>query len=60
MSVLTYSLEELLAEKTRALYERARPRDLYVVVYLLENGEVDNVSAVSKVFAVVSYFRPAV
>ena len=31
------SLNELIAEKTRALYERTRPRDLYDVVYLLEN-----------------------
>lgn len=37
LNVLTYSFDELLAEKTRALYERARPRDLYDVVYLLEN-----------------------
>ncbi|MBI4543714.1 MAG: nucleotidyl transferase AbiEii/AbiGii toxin family protein [Gemmatimonadetes bacterium] len=37
LSVATYSFDELLAEKTRALYERARPRDLYDVVYLLEN-----------------------
>lgn len=37
LSVLAYSLDELLAEKTRALYERTRPRDLYDVVYLLEN-----------------------
>lgn len=35
--VLAYSFDELLAEKTRALYERARPRDLYDVVYLLDN-----------------------
>jgi hypothetical protein len=32
-----YSINELLAEKKRALYERTRPRDLYDVVYLLEN-----------------------
>ncbi len=31
------SVDELLAEKTRALYERTRPRDLYDVVYLLDN-----------------------
>jgi predicted nucleotidyltransferase component of viral defense system len=37
VTVLAYSLHELLAEKTRALYERTRPRDLYDVVYLLEN-----------------------
>lgn len=36
-AISTYSFEELLAEKTRALYERARPRDLYDVVYLMEN-----------------------
>ncbi len=37
VSTLAYSLDELLAEKTRALCERTRPRDLYDVVYLLEN-----------------------
>ncbi|MCI0450812.1 MAG: nucleotidyl transferase AbiEii/AbiGii toxin family protein [Candidatus Latescibacteria bacterium] len=36
-TVRTYSLDEVLAEKTRALYERTRPRDLYDVVYILEN-----------------------
>jgi predicted nucleotidyltransferase component of viral defense system len=36
-SVRAYSFNEILAEKTRALYERTRPRDLYDVVYLLEN-----------------------
>jgi len=30
--------EELLAEKTRALYERTRPRDLYDVVFMLDNS----------------------
>ena len=33
--VQTYSMEELIAEKTRALHERSRPRDLYDVVYIL-------------------------
>jgi predicted nucleotidyltransferase component of viral defense system len=37
VAVQCYSLKELLAEKTRALYQRTRPRDLYDVVYLLEN-----------------------
>ncbi len=37
ISVLTYSPDELLAEKIRALYERTRPRDVYDIVYLLEN-----------------------
>lgn len=36
-TVLTYSFDEILAEKVRALYERARPRDLYDVVFLLRN-----------------------
>ncbi len=37
LEVSTYSLSELLAEKVRALYERTRPRDLYDVVYILDN-----------------------
>lgn len=36
-TVAAYSIEELCAEKTRALYERTRPRDLYDVVQLIEN-----------------------
>jgi predicted nucleotidyltransferase component of viral defense system len=36
-TVSNYSFNELLAEKTRALLERTRPRDLYDVVYLLDN-----------------------
>jgi predicted nucleotidyltransferase component of viral defense system len=36
-AVSAYSLEELFAEKTRALHERTRPRDLYDVVQLVEN-----------------------
>lgn len=45
--VSAYSLEELFAEKTRALRERMRPRDLYDVVQLVENysGAVDFASA---------------
>ncbi len=35
--VRTYAFEELLAEKTRALFERTSPRDLYDVVYILDN-----------------------
>jgi predicted nucleotidyltransferase component of viral defense system len=34
--VLSYSMEELFAEKTRALLERTRPRDLYDVSHLWE------------------------
>lgn len=40
-SIAAYSMEELLAEKTRALYERTRPRDLYDVVFLLENHSAE-------------------
>ena len=40
-SVLAYSFVELLAEKTRALFERSRPRDLYDVVFLLDNHTAD-------------------
>lgn len=42
-SVQAYFLEELLAEKTRALMERTLPRDLYDVVFLLESraGDLD-------------------
>jgi len=35
--VFTYSMNELLAEKTRALLERTRPRDLYDVIYILDS-----------------------
>lgn len=37
-TVRCYPLEELLAEKIRALVERTRPRDLYDVVLLLESA----------------------
>jgi len=36
-TVRTYCFEELLSEKTRALFERTRPRDLYDVAYILDN-----------------------
>ena len=35
--VQSYSMDEIFAEKCRALVERARPRDLYDVVHLYEN-----------------------
>ncbi|MEM4258218.1 MAG: nucleotidyl transferase AbiEii/AbiGii toxin family protein [Candidatus Thermoplasmatota archaeon] len=37
-----YSLEEMFAEKTRALFERTRPRDLYDVWYLRKNTTFDS------------------
>lgn len=40
-AVQAYSLEELFAEKTRALFERTRPRDLYDVVFILESRASD-------------------
>lgn len=51
-TVAAYSLEELFAEKTRALFERTRPRDLYDVVQLVENYEsaIDTARA-RKIFA---------
>ena len=50
--VRTYAFEELLAEKTRALFERSRPRDLYDVVYILDNlQEPLNAALVRTTFA---------
>lgn len=50
--VRTYSFEELVAEKTRALLERSRPRDLYDVVHLLENAPSNlNLVEVCRLFA---------
>lgn len=49
--VQAYSFNELLAEKVRALFERARPRDLYDVVHLLENAPQQlNLTAVRGLF----------
>lgn len=38
--VLSYSFEEVFAEKVRALAERERPRDLYDVVHLYRHDEI--------------------
>lgn len=46
MSARCYAFEELLAEKTRALAERTRPRDLYDVVNLFRMDEVRPPAAV--------------
>lgn len=48
--VRTYAFEELLAEKTRALYERTRPRDLYDVVYIVSNVEGIDVARLRLLF----------
>ena len=49
--IQTYSFDELLAEKTRALVERVRPRDLYDVVFLLSNlSELPDHTALLSVF----------
>lgn len=42
--VRAYSLEELAAEKIRALYERCRPRDLYDVIHLYANPNLVGMS----------------
>ena len=40
--VFTYSLDEIFAEKTRSLFERTRPRDVYDVWYLNKHMKFDN------------------
>lgn len=56
--ILTYSLEEIFAEKTRALAERMRPRDLYDVVHLYneKRHELD-VQKYLKIFAAKCEFK---
>jgi len=39
--ITVYSLEEIFAEKTRSLFERTRPRDLYDVWYLGNHVKFD-------------------
>ncbi len=48
--VLSYSMEELFAEKTRALLERTRPRDLYDVAHLWERRGDVAIASVREVF----------
>jgi len=49
--VACYALDEVVAEKTRALVDRTRPRDLYDVVLILENHAPDlNLPQVREVF----------
>lgn len=46
LKVLTYSVEEIFAEKLRAFVERMRPRDLYDVIHLHNDKRwhLDNVT----------------
>ncbi|MGH8468313.1 MAG: nucleotidyl transferase AbiEii/AbiGii toxin family protein [Gammaproteobacteria bacterium] len=41
IQVLTYCFEEVFSEKTRALAERLRPRDLYDVVHLYRRSDLE-------------------
>ena len=47
--ITTYELDELLATKLRALYQRKKGRDLFDLWYALNNAEV-NVDKVIKAF----------
>lgn len=49
-TVACYSLDELFAEKTRALFERTRPRDLYDVAHLGERHGELRLDACRKLF----------
>lgn len=46
--VLCYPLEEIIAEKIRAIFERTRPRDLYDIWKLYERVDMDAVKDVLK------------
>ena len=45
--VLVYQLEEIIAEKLRALFERTRPRDMYDVWYMIDKSDK---RIISKIF----------
>ncbi|MEK7317152.1 MAG: nucleotidyl transferase AbiEii/AbiGii toxin family protein [Candidatus Eisenbacteria bacterium] len=48
----SYTIDELFAEKMRALIERTRPRDLYDVIFILENRpEASNLARVRALLA---------
>src|SRR3990167_1793252 len=47
---MCYAFEEVIAEKIRALGERARPRDLYDVIHFFRNrGMIDNIQLIYNV-----------
>lgn len=41
--IITYSLEEIMAEKMRSLFQRTRPRDLYDVYQIWDRLDIDEV-----------------
>lgn len=41
MSVLTFQLEELIAEKIRAIIQRNKPRDYLDIYYILDNKDIN-------------------
>lgn len=52
MSINCYAFEEVIAEKIRALAQRARPRDLYDVIHFYRNREmIENRKLVYSVLA---------
>jgi len=55
--VLTFQLEELLAEKLRAIMQRKKPRDYLDLFYLLEYGRVDFKKAIKIAEVKLSSFR---
>ncbi|WP_099209811.1 nucleotidyl transferase AbiEii/AbiGii toxin family protein [Thermococcus henrietii] len=46
VSVRTYSLEEILAEKIRSLFQRTRPRDLYDIWFLKSIADLRSVTQI--------------
>lgn len=42
-NVMTYQLEEIIAEKLRALFQRTRPRDLYDIWFMRDNLESETI-----------------
>jgi uncharacterized protein len=46
LSVTSYALEEIMAEKIRSLFQRSRSRDLYDIVQLAERVEREDVKTI--------------
>lgn len=47
-SILVYSIQEIIAEKRRSLYERTRARDIYDVWYISKNTDFIPTSSIFK------------